>query len=215
MARFFLTDAGIFRRLLVVLQLGVIVEAFSTATEEVYSRTLSLVRVVEPLFEAVPQLLLQFHAILVLWKEETPSPNPLYAPFRSVYISVVSLAYAATDIASVEGLRTAVDQTRDGASNRYSIWPRPSCCNKKCPWSVTKCVFGRAPRKGVVGSEGSELPHPQTQVWVCFLYHILEVVSRFIPLGFLSLSTYWCTFGSAALLWWDGWLGNRVTAGAV
>ncbi|CAB1098500.1 unnamed protein product [Ectocarpus sp. CCAP 1310/34] len=212
-ALFFLSGVGFVRRLLVVLQLSVLVEAFSTATGEVYSRKLGFVRVVEPLFEAALHLLLQLHAILVPWNEEPPSPNTFLAPFRSVFISVGSQSYAVTDNSSVEGLKAAATPVGD-VSNWCSRCSRPSCCWPTwCPWSGTRLPFSRAPTKGELNLGCLGKMHPQTQVWVCFLYHIVEVVSRFIPLAFLILLTrpwfigvlvyFWLS--QAALVGWMAW----------
>lgn len=30
--------------------------------------------------------------------------------------------------------------------------------------------------------------HPRSHVWLCFVYHVLEIVSRFIPLALLALA---------------------------
>lgn len=199
----FLSGSGVAytRRLLVALQLSVLVEAFNTLTERVYSPTLALVRVAVPLFEAVPQLLLQIHAILVLWRENSPSPNPLKAPFQSVFISIVSLAYAATDIASVEELQVVVRRDQS-ASNWCTMCSRPTnCWLARLPWSVTELAFGRAPTRGEFDSGYLGMTHPQTLIWACFLYHIFEVVSRFIPLAFLILLMRSWFVGVLAYLW--------------
>lgn len=197
----FLPGVSVAGRLMAVLQLSVLVEALNTAKEKAYSRTLALVRVVEPLFEAVPQLLLQLHAILVLWREDSPSSNPLEVPFRSVLTSAASLAYAATDVSSLEGLIAAV-RPDENAYNWCSRCSRPSCCWPECcPWSVTKIVFGRAPTKGKLELMYLGAMHPQTHVWFCFVYHVLEVVSRFIPLAFLILLTRSAFIGVLVYLW--------------
>ncbi|CAN0303325.1 unnamed protein product, partial [Ectocarpus fasciculatus] len=61
---FFLSGIGWFRRFLVATQLSLLAEAFKTIDEKDYSPVLALVRVVEPLFESVPQLLFQLYAML-------------------------------------------------------------------------------------------------------------------------------------------------------
>ncbi|CAN0300422.1 unnamed protein product, partial [Scytosiphon promiscuus] len=60
---------NLFRRVLVATQLSLLFEAWWTVENEEYSDILSLVRVIEPLFESIPQLLLQLYALLVLWVE--------------------------------------------------------------------------------------------------------------------------------------------------
>ncbi|CAN0298730.1 unnamed protein product, partial [Ectocarpus sp. 13 AM-2016] len=61
---FFLSGVGWFRRFLVATQLSLLAEAWKTVDGGDYSPVLALVRVVEPLFESVPQLLLQLYAML-------------------------------------------------------------------------------------------------------------------------------------------------------
>ncbi|CAM9822664.1 unnamed protein product, partial [Laminaria digitata] len=114
LSAYFLSGVHWFRRVLVATQLGLLFEAivtFNSASDYggEYSPVLALVRVVEPLFESVPQLLLQLYAMLRLWAETSSSPSRLGWRVVSVCTSAASLAYAATDLSSVrrEGLQCA------------------------------------------------------------------------------------------------------------
>lgn len=73
------------------LQLGLLVEALISIKEETYSHALVALRVVEPLFQALPQLLLQAYVLLV---------NREFLALRvvSIVASTLSLATAGTAI---------------------------------------------------------------------------------------------------------------------
>ncbi|CAN0350161.1 unnamed protein product, partial [Scytosiphon promiscuus] len=140
---------------------------------------LALVRVIEPLFEAVPQLLLQLYAMLLLWSETSLSNSNLNGRVVSVCISAVSLAYAATDVSSVEKLLNS-RLLGEGGTDRFRMCPR-------CP-SITGIIFSRVPEKGVSRLAGRlGWVHPRSHVWFCFLYHVVEVISRFVPLAMVAL----------------------------
>ncbi|CAN0235143.1 unnamed protein product, partial [Ectocarpus fasciculatus] len=53
-----------FRRVLVALQLGMLVEALASWSNSAYSPTLASLRMMEPLYESVPQLMLQLYGLL-------------------------------------------------------------------------------------------------------------------------------------------------------
>ncbi|CAB1101416.1 unnamed protein product [Ectocarpus sp. CCAP 1310/34] len=175
-ALFVLSGVGPFRRFLVATQLSLLAEAWNTVGGQVYSPVLALVRVVEPLFESVPQLLLQLYAMLRLWPETSSSSSRLAWREVSVCISVASLAYAATDVSSVERLLTC-----GGGSDceRFRLGP---CCS-----SLTGLVFSRVPAQGTSSLKGVGNVHPRSHVWLCFVYHVLEIVARFVPLAMLVL----------------------------
>ncbi|CAN0245952.1 unnamed protein product, partial [Ectocarpus sp. 4 AP-2014] len=63
-AAFYLDGYDWHRRVFVATQLSLLYEALVTLDDYNYSPVLALVRVVEPLFESVPQLLLQLYAML-------------------------------------------------------------------------------------------------------------------------------------------------------
>ncbi|CAN0253914.1 unnamed protein product [Ectocarpus sp. 12 AP-2014] len=173
---FFLRGSGLLRRFLVATQLSLVWEAWVTVEGEEYSDILALVRVVEPLFESVPQLMLQLYALLVLWDESSSSQNGLVWRVVSVCISATSLAYAATDVCSVERLLYTRERVRVA---RFRVFPR-------CP-SLTGIVFSRVPEEGSSALNGLGKVHPRSHVWLCFVYHVLEIVSRFVSLSMLAL----------------------------
>ncbi|CAN0551228.1 unnamed protein product [Ectocarpus sp. 12 AP-2014] len=176
---FFLPEFTCGRRFLVATQLSLLLEAVFTAASRTYSPVLALVRVIEPLFESVPQLLLQLYAMLLLWSETSLSNSDLNGRVISVCISTVSLAYAATDVSSVERLLNT-RLSGEGGTERSRMCP-------DCP-SITGLVFSRVPEKGVSRLAGRMgWVHPRTHVWFCFLYHVLEIVSRFVPLTMIAL----------------------------
>lgn len=72
-------------------QLGLIVEGLISVKEESYSHALVALRVLEPLFQSLPMLLLQTHVLLV-------SEEFLALRVVSVLMSALSLAVASTGI---------------------------------------------------------------------------------------------------------------------
>lgn len=161
-------------RILIATNLSSLVEAGRTVETLRTSRTLALMRVIEPLLESVPELLLQVYVLLKLWNE-TPR---LDLQIASVCISATSLALAATEIASVDSL---VYQTRQSigtfeGSSLCSLLP-----------SLTGLVCGRVPATGASSLRGFGTITPRTHVVFCFVYHLLEIFCRFLPLAMLAL----------------------------
>ncbi|CAM9712751.1 unnamed protein product [Scytosiphon promiscuus] len=174
-----------YRRVLIATQLSLLWEAWQTVDQRVYSPILALVRVIEPLFEAVPQLFLQLYALLVLWSE-TPS-SLLVSRVVSVCISATSLAYAATDVCSVERLLLC-ETAGDGGVGVADDGVRAARCRvHPCFPSLTGVVFSRVPGEGASTLKGFGNVHPRSHVWLCFGYHVLEIVSRFVSLSMLAL----------------------------
>ncbi|CAM9376069.1 unnamed protein product, partial [Ectocarpus fasciculatus] len=172
---FFLSDCEWYRRVLVATQLSLLWEAWETVQEAKYSELLALVRVIEPLFESVPQLMLQLYALLVLWIE-TSSGSHLVSRVVSVCISATSLAYCATDVCSVDSLLSLLRKGGFGG-DIYS----------RCP-SLTEKVFSRVPDEvGAFTLKGLGNVHSHSHVWLCFVYHVLEIFSRFVSLSMLAL----------------------------
>ncbi|CAN0027676.1 unnamed protein product, partial [Ectocarpus sp. 4 AP-2014] len=190
MSAFCLSGVGWFRRLLVATQLSLLAEALITLETADYSPVLALVRVIEPLFEAVPQLLLQLHAMLWLWTETSLTSSRLAWRVVSVCISAASLAYAATDVSSVERLSTC-DGGKDG--ERFRLCP--------CFSSLTGVVFSRVPAEGTSSLRGLGNVHPRSHVWLCLVYHVLEIVARFVPLAMLVLVVRGWFFFVLVYLW--------------
>ncbi|CAM9460953.1 unnamed protein product [Ectocarpus sp. 6 AP-2014] len=190
MSSFCLSGIGWFRRFLVAAQLSLLAEALITLTKADYSPVLALVRVIEPLFESVPQLLLQLHAMLWLWTETSFTSSRLAWRVVSVCISAASLAYAATDVSSVERLLTC-DGGKDG--ERFRLCP--------CFPSLTELVFSRVPAQGTSSLRGLGNVHPRSHVWLCLVYHVLEIVARFVPLAMLVLVVRGWFFFVLVYLW--------------
>ncbi|CAM9213688.1 unnamed protein product [Ectocarpus sp. 8 AP-2014] len=162
-------EVPLIRRVLVATQLSLLVEAWRNVVKRRFTPILELVRLIEALFEAVPQLLLQLYAALLLWASRERNVLRL----GSVCISAGSLAYNATDMFSAKRLENCSDP-RGGV-----ICP---CCSR-----LTGLPFSRVPEKGASRLNGWGDVHPRTHVWLCLLYHILEIVSRFVPLAMLAL----------------------------
>lgn len=79
-------------------------ETVKLVNQELYSPTLAMLRVVEPLFESLPQAFLQLPALLLVWDETPSSPDTLFTRLLSISFSVLSLAYATTDLCSADAL---------------------------------------------------------------------------------------------------------------
>ncbi|CAN0402312.1 unnamed protein product, partial [Ectocarpus sp. 13 AM-2016] len=83
-----------FRRVLVALQLGMLFEAWVSWGGSNYSPVLASLRVMEPLYESVPQLMLQLYGLLLEW--ENDGTRWLSRRLLSIAFSCFSLAYATT-----------------------------------------------------------------------------------------------------------------------
>ena len=170
-ALFFLDQEEDMRtRLFVALHLGLLVEAFSSISREEYSRVLVSLRVVEPLYESVPQLMLQVYALLLEWDGDESQ----WLPFRlfSIVVSCSSLAYATTGLVAEHPLSTL------STSGTLSAW---------CP-CLTGLAFGTVPENGEVKVYGSDKKlHSQDFVWAFLVYQVLEIGARFISLALLAL----------------------------
>lgn len=132
---FFLPGSEWYRRVLVATQLSLLVEAYETVVGRKDSDVLALLRIVEPLFEAVPQLILQLYALLLLWIETSLSLSRLVWRVASLCISATSLAHSVTDVCSVERLLYVTGDGDDATRSRG------------CP-SLTRLVFSQVPGEG-------------------------------------------------------------------
>lgn len=171
-AIFFLREEEPVRRVLVALHLGLLAEALFSVVEESYSHVLVSLRVVEPLYESVPQLMLQVYALLLEWDGDS-SHWSQWLPVRllSIVVSCASLAYAVTGLVAEQPLSDLPSTNSVGSS-----W---------CP-CLTGRVFGTVPASGGVEVYGSHW-HPQNFVWAFLGYQVLEIGSRFISLAILAL----------------------------
>lgn len=167
-AIFFLRLETMRTRMYAALHLGLLMEAFNSIENEAYSHVLVTLRVVEPLYESVPQLILQVYALLVEWDDSQWLPGRLL----SIALSCFSLAYATTSIVAEQPLSQLPPNTNDSLT---------SCC--PC---FTGRAFATVPESGNVPVYGHRL-HPQNFVWLFFVYQVLEIVSRFISLALLAL----------------------------
>ncbi|CAN0020203.1 unnamed protein product [Pylaiella littoralis] len=168
-AIFFLAREDMWRRVSVALHLGLLVEALPSIDEEEYSHVLVSLRNVEPLYESVPQLMLQMYALLLEWD----SDDSQWLPLRlfSVMVSCSSLAYATTGLVAEHPLSRLSSTTL-----LLITW---------CP-RRTGLAFGTVPANGIVQVYRSSL-HSQNFVWAFLVYQVLEIGSRFIPLALLAL----------------------------
>lgn len=198
-------------RILIATNLSPLVEDSRTVGDLRVSPVLALMLVIEPLFESVPQVLLQLYAMLTRWNET----SRLDLAVASVCISATSLAVAATGIASVERL---VYHTRRSIGTIES--------SRVCAYlpSLTGIAFGRVPATGASSLRRLGTIHPRTHVWWCFLYHVLEIFCRFLPLVmlalvirgwfFLVLPYLWISRGLMVLVaaWATGYLAELAAA---
>ncbi|CAM9556476.1 unnamed protein product [Ectocarpus sp. 6 AP-2014] len=134
-AFFFLREEDWYRRVFVALQLGLLWEAIASVSDEKYSHVLVSLRVVEPLYESVPQLMLQLYALLLEWKSDS-SHWSHWLPLRllSIVVSCASLAYATTGLVAEQPM-----SEMSPANGGGSAWfPR-----------LTGLVFGTVPVSGL------------------------------------------------------------------
>lgn len=171
-AIFFLRNEHPIRRVLVALHLGLLAEAVFSMLDSSYSHVLVSLRVVEPLYESVPQLMLQIYALLFEW-ESDKSHWSQWLPVRilSIAVSCASLAYAATVLVAEQPLSEL-----SSAIDVGTAW---------CP-CLTGRVFGTVPASGSVEVYRSHW-HPQNFVWAFLVYQVLEIGARFISLALLAL----------------------------
>ncbi|CAN0330440.1 unnamed protein product, partial [Ectocarpus sp. 4 AP-2014] len=90
------------RRSLVALQLGMLLEAFVSWVYSIYSPVLASLRVMEPLYESVPQLMLQLYGLLLEWDND--GTHWLSRRLLSIVFSCFTLAYATTGLVAEQPL---------------------------------------------------------------------------------------------------------------
>eukprot|EP00903_Cladosiphon_okamuranus_P006539 g6389.t1 len=163
------------------LQLGLLVEALISIKEESYSHALVALRVLEPLFQALPQLLLQAYILLV---------NREYLALRvvSVVASTFSLAMASTAIVAEHPL----SQIRWARGVDYPI-PRIPL--------ASALIFATVPYVGSVIVRMGFRMHPQDFVWCFFFYQVMEIISRVLSVVVLAHSIRYYTFIFLAYMW--------------
>jgi len=143
---------------------------------------LVILRVVEPLYESTPQLMLQMYVLLLEWGDG--SGQWPVSRISSVMTSCFSLAHATTGLVAEHPLT--------------KISPTAGVASARCP-GLTRLVFGAAPANGIVEVYNSSGWHPQNFLWAFLLYQWLEIGSRFVSLALLAVVLRAYFF--VALLW--------------
>ncbi|CAM9195962.1 unnamed protein product [Choristocarpus tenellus] len=169
---FFLRNEDWSRRVLVVLHLGLVWEALVSFNDKNYSHLLVTLRVVGPLYESVPQLMLQLYAMLVVGNDTS---GISFIRFVSIAISALSLAYVTTGLLAERPLSELKEKLQSGVEEAEGGGD----------W-LTGIMFGTVPALGRV-SLGAIDMHPQHFVWMFLLYEVFEIVSRFFSLALLAL----------------------------
>ncbi|CAN0330719.1 unnamed protein product, partial [Ectocarpus sp. 4 AP-2014] len=90
------------RRSLVGLQLGMLVEALVSWGGSRFSPVLASLRMMEPLYESVPQLMLQLYGLLLEWDND--GTQWLSRRLMSIVFSCFTLAYATTGLVAEQPL---------------------------------------------------------------------------------------------------------------
>lgn len=181
------------RRAAVVVHLGLLVEAYTSFKEESYSEVLVALRAMQPMYESLPQLMLQAYVLLV---------NRAYLARRlfSFVMSTLSLAFATTAIVAEHPL-SQLKWARgvDYPTARFS--------------RASTLVFGTVPYVGSVIVRGGFRVHPQDFVWWFLLYEVMEIVSRVLSLAVVALVWEYYFFIVLAWLWGSRWCISRVSIG--
>ncbi|CAM9316116.1 unnamed protein product [Ectocarpus sp. 8 AP-2014] len=170
------------RRGLVALQLGMVFEALVSWGSSTYSPVLASLRVMEPLYESVPQLMLQLYGLLLEWDND--GTRWLSRRLLSIVFSCFSLAYATTGLVAEQPL------------SRLS--PTADAAGASCP-GLTGLFFGAVPASNSSVAVYRSRWNSQNFIWVFLFYQVLEVAARFISLALLAL--VWRAYFFLALLW--------------
>lgn len=181
------------RGVAVMAQVGLLVEAYVSIAEERYSHIMVALRVIGPLFESLPQLLLQTYILLV---------NREYLALRvfSVAVSTLSLAAATTGVVAEHPLSQFTWANGvDYPTARFTL--------------ASSLFFGSIPFVGSVVIGGGFRMHPQDFVWWFLAYEILEVVGRFLSLAVAALVLEFYLFVLLAWFWFTRWTLSRVSIG--
>ncbi|CAN0183636.1 unnamed protein product, partial [Ectocarpus fasciculatus] len=139
-------------RILVALHFGMLFEALVSWGRSTYSPILASLRMMEPLYESVPQLMLQLYGLLLEWDSE----GAQWLPTRllSIAFSCFSLAYATTGLVAEQPL-SRLSPTADAAS---------ACCP-----SLTGLLFGAVPANASVAVYRSRW-NAQNFIWAFLFY---------------------------------------------
>ena len=192
-----------YRRACVALHLALILEALVSLGDSKYSHVLVMLRVVEPLYESVPQLMLQIYVLLLEWDNDVTQ----WVSWRllSILVSLLSLAYATTGLVAEQPL-SQLSPTA-GVSR--------SCCLRLAVrpfrW-ITEVAFGTVPANSRVELHTSSWS-AQRFVWAFLLYQGLEIAARFISLALLALVLRAYFFPVFLWLWISRWVILRRSLG--
>ena len=181
------------RGVAVMAQVGLLVEAYVSIAEERYSHIMVALRLIGPLFESLPQLLLQTYVLLV---------NREYLALRvfSVAVSTLSLAAATTGVVAEHPLSQFT--WANGVA-----YPTARCT------LASSLFFGSIPYVGSVVIGGGFRMHPQDFVWWFLAYEVLEVVGRFLSLAVAALVLEFYLFVLLGWFWFTRWTLSRVSIG--
>ncbi len=157
------------RRFFVALHLGLLAEAWVSMADRSYSHVLVSLRVVEPLYESTPQLLLQTYVLMLEWGDGWPVFRIL-----SIVASWFSLAYAVTGLVAEHPLSHLAPATDT------------SSATARCP-GLTRLLFGTVPANGSVAVFNDSRWHSQNFVWAFLVYQGFEIGARFLALALLAL----------------------------
>ena len=181
------------RGVAVMVQIGLLVEAYISIAEERYSHVIVALRLIGPLFESLPQLLLQTYVLLV-------DREFLAVRVFSVVISTLSLAAATTGVVAEHPL-SQVTWARgvDYPTPRFTL--------------ASSLFFGTIPYVGCVVMGGGFRMHPQDFVWWFLAYEVLEIVGRFLSLAVAALVLEFYLFVVLAWIWFTRWALSRTSIG--
>lgn len=195
-AAFFLPHESWRSKLRVVTDTSLAYEALSSLDFRSYSPILALLRVVEPLFESLPQTFLQLYAMLLVWDETSSSVSNLFLRFISAMFSILCLAYAATDLCSADALAAyeggEIAEGTTTSSIQLPISGSSSAMNEglRHIFSFISSLF--APSRNMKGAAitlaGFGSIRKSTYFGLCFTYHIVEITSRFVSLALLAVA---------------------------
>lgn len=182
------------RRLAVVLHMGLLCEAYVSFREKSYSYVLVALRVIQPLFQSLPQLLLQTYALLV-----SPGTD-LGLRLFSAAMSAISLSFAATAII----VEHPLSQLK---------WARGVTYPSSKFWRASEVFFSTVQYVGSVIIRGGFRVHPQDYVWWFLGYQVLEIVARVASLAVLALVAEFYFFLVLAWLWLTRWFVSTASIG--
>lgn len=182
------------RRAAIATQLGLIVESWISYKQESYSEVLVALRVLQPLYESLPQIMLQTYVILL-------SRRQLGVRLCSLVVSLLSLSYALTGVVAEHPL----SQLK---------WARGVDYPAAKSSAASGLFFGTVPYVGSVAVRGGFRIHPQDFVWWFLFYQVLEITARMLALSVLAL--VWDFYIIVAVFWLmsSRWFISRASLGS-